>query len=75
MPDHSQFSTDRTYPGRWTITFSNPPINMFLPTTIVELARCAGAARQDPQYGLRCSERFRIELRQAPACARAGGRR
>jgi len=32
-----QFNTDRTYPGRWTITFSNPPINMFLPTTIVEL--------------------------------------
>ena len=26
-----------THPGWWTITFSNPPINMFLPTTIVEL--------------------------------------
>jgi len=37
MPDHSQFNTDRTYPGRWTITFSNPPINMFVPETIVEL--------------------------------------
>jgi hypothetical protein len=37
MPDHSQFNTDRAYPGRWTITFSNPPINMFVPTTIVEL--------------------------------------
>ena len=37
MPDPSQFNTDRTYPGRWTITFSNPPINMFVPTTIVEL--------------------------------------
>jgi enoyl-CoA hydratase/carnithine racemase len=37
MPDPSQFSTDRTHPSRWTITFSNPPINMFLPTTIVEL--------------------------------------
>ena len=34
-----QFNTDRTYPGRWTITFSNPPINMFVPTTIVELER------------------------------------
>jgi enoyl-CoA hydratase/carnithine racemase len=33
----AQFHTDRTYPGRWTITFSNPPINMFVPTTIVEL--------------------------------------
>jgi enoyl-CoA hydratase/carnithine racemase len=37
MPDPSQFNTDRTDPGRWTVTFSNPPINMFLPTTIVEL--------------------------------------
>src|SRR5579871_6818735 len=33
----SQFKIDRTYPGRWTITFNNPPINMFVPTTIVEL--------------------------------------
>ena len=37
MPDPSQFNTDRTDPGRWTVTFSNPPINMFVPTTIVEL--------------------------------------
>ena len=37
MLDHSQLNTDRTHPGRWTITFSNPPINMFVPTTIVEL--------------------------------------
>jgi enoyl-CoA hydratase/carnithine racemase len=37
MPDTSQFEIDRADPGRWTITFSNPPINMFVPTTIVEL--------------------------------------
>ena len=37
MPDLSQFHTDRSNPGRWTITFSNPPINMFVPATIVEL--------------------------------------
>ena len=37
MPEPSQFSTDRTHPGRWTITFSNPPINVFVPATIVEL--------------------------------------
>jgi enoyl-CoA hydratase/carnithine racemase len=37
MPEPSQFNIDRTHRGRWTITFSNPPINMFLPTTIVEL--------------------------------------
>jgi enoyl-CoA hydratase/carnithine racemase len=35
--DPSQFNIDRTHPGRWTITFSNPPINMFVPETIVEL--------------------------------------
>ena len=39
MPDSSQFNTDRTYPDRWTITFSNPPINMFVPATIIELER------------------------------------
>ena len=33
----AQFNIDRTHPGRWTITFSNPPINMFVPSTIVEL--------------------------------------
>ena len=33
---NAQFNTDRTHSGRWTVTFSNPPINMFLPTTIVE---------------------------------------
>jgi enoyl-CoA hydratase/carnithine racemase len=37
MPDTSQFNTDRTYPGRWTVTFNNPPINMFVPATIAEL--------------------------------------
>ena len=37
MTDPSYFNTDRTYPGRWTITFSNPPINMFVPATIVDL--------------------------------------
>ena len=26
--DPSHFNTDRTYPGRWTISFNNPPINM-----------------------------------------------
>jgi enoyl-CoA hydratase/carnithine racemase len=37
MPEPSRFNTDRTHPGRWTITFNNPPINMFVPATIVEL--------------------------------------
>ena len=37
MPDPSQFNIDRNHPGRWTITFSNPPINIFVPSTIGEL--------------------------------------
>jgi len=37
IPEPSQFNIDRTHPGRWTITFNNPPINIFVPSTIVEL--------------------------------------
>lgn len=33
----SQFNIDRAQPGRWSITFNNPPINMFVPATIAEL--------------------------------------
>jgi hypothetical protein len=40
-----QNRSDRTYRGRWTITFSNPPINVFVSTTIVEL----GALVTDPE--------------------------
>ena len=48
MPDPSQFTTDRTHPGRWTITFSNPPINMFVPATIVELRALMSELEADP---------------------------
>jgi enoyl-CoA hydratase/carnithine racemase len=48
MPDPSQFNTDRTYPGQWTVTFSNPPINMFVPTTIVELGTLITDLEADP---------------------------
>lgn len=48
MPEPSQFATDRTHPGRWTITFSNPPINMFVPASIVELAALMAEADADP---------------------------
>ena len=48
MTELSQFSTDRTYPGRWTVTLSNPPINMFLPTTIVELGALMTDLEADP---------------------------
>jgi len=48
MPDTSQFNTDRSHPGRWTITFNNPPINMFLPTTIDELRALMTGIEADP---------------------------
>src|SRR3984957_1667532 len=44
----AQFNTDRTYPGRWTVTFSNPPINMFVPATIVELRALMTDLEADP---------------------------
>jgi enoyl-CoA hydratase/carnithine racemase len=48
MADHSQFDVDRTYPGRSTITFNNPPINMFVPSTIVELGALMTDLESDP---------------------------
>ena len=48
MPDPSQFKIDRTFPGRWTITFSNPPINIFVPATIVELRALMTEIETDP---------------------------
>ena len=48
MPNPSQFNIDRTYPGQWTITFSNPPINMFVPATIVELGALMTDLDADP---------------------------
>src|SRR5579862_8729517 len=48
MPDTSQFNIDRNHPGRWTVTFSNPPINIFVPTTIVELGALMTDLEADP---------------------------
>ena len=48
MSDPSQFNTDRTHPGRWTVTFSNPPINMFVPATIAELGTLISDIEADP---------------------------
>jgi enoyl-CoA hydratase/carnithine racemase len=45
---NAQFSADRTHPGRWTITFNNPPINMFVPATIVELRSLMTDLEADP---------------------------
>jgi enoyl-CoA hydratase/carnithine racemase len=44
----SQFDIDRTNPQRWTITFNNPPINMFVPSTIVELGSLITDIEADP---------------------------
>ena len=44
----AQFNVDRTYTGRWTITFNNPPINMFLPSTIDELRALMTELEADP---------------------------
>ena len=52
MPDPLQFNIDRTHPGRWTITFSNPPINMFVPTTIVELGALITDLEADPSVNV-----------------------
>ncbi len=48
MSDYSQFNTDRTFPGVWRVTFSNPPINMFLPSTIVQLGALMTRLEADP---------------------------
>jgi enoyl-CoA hydratase/carnithine racemase len=48
MPDASQFITDRSHPGQWTITFNNPPINMFVPATVVELRALMTDIEADP---------------------------
>ena len=48
MAAPSQFNIDRTQPGLWTITFSNPPINMFVPETIVELGALMTDLEADP---------------------------
>ena len=47
-PASTQFKIDRTYPGLWTITFSNPPINIFVPSTIVELGALMTDLEADP---------------------------
>jgi len=48
MSDQSQFNIDRAHPGVWTITFNNPPVNMFVPATIVELGALMTGLEADP---------------------------
>ena len=48
MFDYKQLTIDHSRPGLWTITFSHPPINMFFPTTIVELGALMTELEADP---------------------------
>ncbi len=50
MTDHQthQLSIDRSRPGIWTVSINNPPINMFLPATIVELGALMTGLDADP---------------------------
>ncbi len=48
MFDYKQLTIDHSRPGLWAITFCNPPINMFLPTTIVELGALMTDLEADP---------------------------
>ena len=50
MPETTQFRLDRTHAGQWTITFDNPPINMFVPDTILELAALMTAIGNDADF-------------------------
>ena len=48
MSELSQFTIAETHPRVRTITFSNPPINMFVPATIVELGALVSDLAADP---------------------------
>ena len=48
MSEFSQFTIAETHPCVRTITFSNPPINLFTPTTIVELGALMTNLEADP---------------------------
>ena len=52
MSELGQFTTDKARPGFWTVTFSNPPINMFVPTTIVELGALMSDLEADPSVNV-----------------------
>src|ERR1700689_3857968 len=44
----NQLSIEREKAGLWRVTFDNPPINMFVPTTIVELGALMTELEADP---------------------------
>ena len=48
MSEFHQFTVTATQPGVRTITFNNPPINMFVPATIIELRDLVRDLEADP---------------------------
>jgi hypothetical protein len=38
MPDYSQFNIGCVHPGQSAVTFSNPPVNVLVPTRVVRRA-------------------------------------
>jgi enoyl-CoA hydratase/carnithine racemase len=48
MRNFGQLEVERSDRGLWTVTFSNPPINMFVPTTIDELRALMTDLEADP---------------------------
>ena len=48
MRDFRQLEVERSNRDLWTVTFSNPPINMFVPTTIDELGALMTDLEADP---------------------------
>jgi enoyl-CoA hydratase/carnithine racemase len=52
MPDALQFNTERTRPGQLTLTFDNPPINMFVPSTIAQLTALLTDFETDPSLNV-----------------------
>ncbi|MGH8317393.1 MAG: enoyl-CoA hydratase/isomerase family protein [Steroidobacteraceae bacterium] len=48
MSDYVHLMVDRVKPGLWTVTFSNPPINLLEPATITELQALVSEVVADP---------------------------
>lgn len=48
MTEPAQLTTDAGEPGVWRVTFDNPPINLFAPSTILELQALVERADNDP---------------------------
>ena len=65
MFDYRQLTIDRSKRGLWTIIFSNPPINMFVPTTIVEFGALMTELEADPSVKVVSSSR-RILIFSSP---------